>query len=176
MRLQLQFTVLVNATGAKLPLCCWCQQMCHVYILLFHRHSPSPSVCIKDSQASWSLLRAQNPSTFCKYTMQRNTFFLSRFLWDVQLVWCVRWTPLLDGQRTRKREQKRRKDNYSINLTHTRTALCVGFQGRREKETGRCGWGAERRQAREEKEGIIIYRQQILVISEKQRYVLWFLL
>lgn len=34
---------------------------------------------------------------------------------------------------------KRYKGNYSINLTHRRTALGVGFQGRREKETGRCG-------------------------------------
>lgn len=148
-----------------------CIYTCFISILLLHL---TVSVfCIKDS---WSLLRAQNPSTLCKYIMQRTLFSFSVSCGTPQLVWCVCWKPLLDGQRTRKREQKRRKDNYSIHLTHTRTALCVGFQGRREKETGRCGLGTERRQAREEKEGIIIYCHRNPVISEKQCYALWFLL
>ncbi len=138
--------VSVNATGAKLVLTDLLRTRCLVSILV----SLSASVylhlrfCLRVHQGLTSLMTLEHRKfTFCKYTMQYTVLVLFCVLrdavWSPISLMCLlkaapRWTD--NKKRGGGRDKKR---SYSINVTHTRTALCGGFQGMRGKR-GRMWW------------------------------------
>lgn len=85
----------------------------------------------------------------------------------------------MDREQEREGGKRDKKRVYSINLPHTRTALCGGFQGKREKEAGCGGLETDSRRRNSQrkktnmrgkgKDCILIYCDRVLVICEKQK-------
>lgn len=167
MHLQLQFTVWFNATRAKFPLCCLCQQMCCVCTSQFF------SICItvsvrRLSQASWNLLY-HRILPLSIHTIWEEHLSLIPAEYPISLMGLLKTAP----RSTKKREgaKKIQRQLFNQSCPHKSSTWCwISGKGRKRDRTL---WVRhrlrERGQTREEKKGITIYCHQSLVVAQKQK-------